>query len=63
MRQLASACASVGDTEGARDACRHLLDAYPHLTIAYLTETLPQAAFTYELSYFSELREAGVPLK
>ena len=62
-RMLASACAAAGDTEGARDACRHLLAAYPHLTIAYLTETLPQAAFTYELSYFSELREAGVPLK
>ena len=48
---------------GAVAACQTLLDAYPHLTIRYLNETLPQAAFTYENPFFHALQKAGIPLE
>ncbi|MCB1397191.1 MAG: hypothetical protein KDJ98_14770 [Rhodobacteraceae bacterium] len=58
-RMLASACYYAGDSRGSHDASRKLLEAYPHLTIRYLKEALPKAAFVDE--DFGCLVEAGIP--
>jgi TolB-like protein/Flp pilus assembly protein TadD len=62
-RMLATACVYAGDLDAATVAVRDLLDAYPHLTIRYLNDTLPRAAFTYENPFFTALRQAGIPLE
>lgn len=62
-RMLAAYHGMKGDEDGAADAARRYLQAYPNATIAKLKASMPPSIYMTQKAYFEGMRRAGLPEK